>query len=235
MRLWVAPVVRKQLLAEPNLLRDLVTQTVNALLSADLDALCGAGCGERSAELVNQRNGNRERRWDTRAGTIDLRIPKLTEGTYFPDWLLERRRRPEKALISVVADLYLAGVSTRRVEKAVAQLGVESMSKSHVSKLCAELDELVEAFRTRPGREPYPFVMLDALVVEVREAGRIINACLVHATALNRDGYRESLGLDLVTSEDGAAWRIGATPARRAPTPRTASRLVFPSAWRRSR
>jgi putative transposase len=169
--------------------------------------LCGAGGGERPPQRVNQRNGYRERRWDTRAGTIDLQIPKLRAGSYFPDWLLERRRRPEKALISVVVDLYLAGVSTRRVEKAVAQLGVESMSKSQVSKLCAELDELVEAFRTRPlDRSPYPFLMLDALVVKVREAGRIVNACLVHATAVNRDGYRESLGLDIVTQEDGAAW-----------------------------
>jgi putative transposase len=201
------PAVRKQLVAEPDLLRELVERTVNALLSADADAACGAAYGERSPQRTNQRNGYRERRWDTRAGTIDLQIPKLREGSYFPDWLLERRRRPEKALISVVADLYLAGVSTRRVEKAVAQLGVESMSKSQVSKLCAELDELVEAFRTRPlDASPYPFLMLDALVVKVREGGRIVNACVVHATAVNCEGYRESLGLDLVTSEDGAAW-----------------------------
>jgi transposase-like protein len=201
------PAVRNQLLAEPDLLRELVTQSVNALLSADADAVCGAAWGQRSPERINQRNGYRERRWDTRAGTIELQIPKLRAGSYFPDWLLERRRRPEKALISVVVDLYLAGVSTRRVEKAVAQLGVESMSKSQVSKLCAELDELVEAFRTRPlDRSPYPFLMLDALTVRVREGGRIVNACVVHATAVNRDGYRESLGLDLVTSEDGAAW-----------------------------
>src|SRR4051812_28217828 len=201
------PVIRNQLAAEPDLLRLLVEQTVNALLSVDADAACGAEYGERSPERANRRNGYRERRWDTRAGTIDLQIPKLGEGSYFPEWLLERRRRSEKALISVVADLYLAGVSTRRVEKAVAQLGVESMSKSQVSKLCAELDELVEAFRTRPlDRSPYPFRMLDALVDKVREGGRIVNACLVHATAVNRDGYRESLGLDLVTNEDGAAW-----------------------------
>ncbi len=204
---WVAFRARDLLAAEPGLLRALVEQTVNALLSADADALCGADWGERSPERSNRRNGYRERRWDTRAGTIDLRIPKLREGTYFPDWLLERRRRPEKALISVVADLYLAGVSTRRVEKAVAQLGVESMSRSQVSKLAGELDELVEAFRTRPlDGSPYPFVMLDALVVKVREAGRIVNVCVVHATGVNREGYRESLGLDIVTQEDGAAW-----------------------------
>jgi transposase-like protein len=201
------PAVRNQLMCEPDLLRELVEQTVNALLGADADAVCGAGWGERSAERTNRRNGYRARRWDTRAGTIDLQIPKLREGSYFPDWLLERRRRPEKALISVVADLYLAGVSTRRVEKAIQQLGVESISKSQVSRLASELDELVEAFRTRPlDGSPYPFLMLDALVVKVREAGRIVNACLVHATGVNREGYRESLGLDIVTSEDGAAW-----------------------------
>jgi putative transposase len=201
------PAVRNLIAADPDLLRGLVEQTVNALLSADADALCGADYGERSAERSNRRNGYRERRWDTRAGTIDLRIPKLREGSYFPDWLLERRRRPEKALISVVADLYLAGVSTRRVEKAVQQLGVESISKSQVSRLAGELDELVEAFRTRPlDGSPYPFVMLDALVVKVREAGRIVNVCVVHATGVNHEGYRESLGLDIVTQEDGAAW-----------------------------
>jgi putative transposase len=201
------PAIRNQLAAEPDLLRLLVEQTVNALLSADADAVCGAEYGERSPDRANRRNGYRERRWDTRAGTIDLQIPKLRAGTYFPDWLLERRRRSEKALISVVADLYLAGVSTRRVEKAVRLLGVESLSKSQVSKLCSELDELVEAFRTRPlDASPYPFLMLDALVVKVREGGRIVNACVVHATAVNRDGYRESLGLDIVTTEDGAAW-----------------------------
>jgi putative transposase len=201
------PAIRNLVAADPDLLRGLVEQTVNALLSADADAVCGADWGERSPERSNRRNGYRERRWDTRAGTIDLRIPKLREGSYFPDWLLERRRRPEKALISVVADLYLAGVSTRRVEKAVAQLGVESMSRSQVSKLAGELDELVEAFRTRPlDGSPYPFVMLDALVVKVREAGRIVNVCVVHATGVNHEGYRESLGLEIVTQEDGAAW-----------------------------
>jgi putative transposase len=201
------PATRNPLVAEPDLLRALVEQTVNALLSAEADERCGAGYGERSDERVNRRNGYRERRWDTRAGTIDLQLPKLREGSFFPDWLLDRRRRAEKALISVVADLYLAGVSTRRVEKAIQQLGIESISKSQVSRLCAELDELVEAFRTRPlDGSPYPFVMLDALVVKVREAGRIVNVCVVHATGVNRDGYRESLGLDIVTSEDGAAW-----------------------------
>jgi putative transposase len=201
------PAARKLLVDQPDLLRSLVEQTVNAILSEQVDGECGASYRERSQERVNRRNGYRERRWDTRAGTIDLRIPKLREGSFFPDWLLDRRRRAEKALISVVADLYLAGVSTRRVEKAIQQLGIESISKSQVSRLAGELDCQVEAFRTRPlDASPYPFVMLDALVVRVREEGRIVNACVVHATGVNRDGYRESLGLDIVTSEDGTAW-----------------------------
>lgn len=201
------PAARNPLEAQPDLLRELVECTVNALLSAEADALCGAPYGQRSEQRSNRRNGYRERRWDTRAGSIELQIPKLREGSYVPDWLLDRRRRAEKALISVVADLYLAGVSTRRVEKAIQTLGVESISKSQVSRLCGELDELVEAFRTRPlDGSPYPFVMLDALVVKVREAGRIVNVCVVHATGVNAAGYRESLGLDLVTAEDGAAW-----------------------------
>jgi transposase-like protein len=162
------PARRNPLADQPDLLRALVEQTVNALLSAEADEVCGAAYGERSDARTNRRNGYRERRWDTRAGAIDLQLPKLREGSSFPDWLLDRRRGAEKALISVVADLYLAGVSTRRVEKAIQQLGIERMSRCQVSRLCAKLDELVEAFRTRPlDGSPYPFVMLDALVVKV--------------------------------------------------------------------
>src|SRR5438132_7822732 len=147
------------------------------------------------------------RGWDTRVGTVELGIPKLRAGSYFPDWLLVPRRRAEQALVSVVADCYLAGVSTRRVEKLVSQLGIDRMSKSQVSRLAGSLDEIVESFRTRPlDTAPYPYLMLDALVVKCREGGRIVNACCVHAVAVNADGYRESLGLDVVTSEDGAAW-----------------------------
>jgi transposase-like protein len=201
------PAPRNPFVDEPDLLRALIEQTVNAILSGEADALCNAAYGERTAERINQRNGYRERRWDTRAGTIDVAIPKLRQGSFFPDWLLDRHRRAEKALISVVADLYLAGVSTRRVEKVIAQLGIESISKSQVSRLAGELDTLVEAFRRRPlDGSPYPFVMLDALVVKVREEGRIVNVCVVHATGVNREGYRESLGLEIVTQEDGAAW-----------------------------
>jgi putative transposase len=126
---------------------------------------------------------------------------------YFPDWLLEPRRRAEQAFVAVIADAYLAGVSTRRVEKLVQQLGVERMSKSQVSRLAKSLDRIVEDFRTRPlDGAPYAYLVLDALEVKCREGGRTVNACVVHAVAVNRDGFRESLGLDVVTSEDGAAW-----------------------------
>lgn len=128
--------LRKQLEeASPDLLRELVREFAEALMGAEADALCGADYGERSPERVNIRNGYRERRWDTRVGTIDLPIPKLRQGSYFPDWLLERRRRAEQAFVSVIADAYLAGVSTRRVDKLVRQLGVEGMSRSQVSRL----------------------------------------------------------------------------------------------------
>lgn len=200
--------LRKQLEeTSPDLLRAMVKEFAEALMSADADAVCGAGYGERSPERVNRRNGYRERDWDTRVGSIELAVPKLREGSYFPDWLLQPRRRAEQAFVSVIADAYLAGVSTRRVEKLVQQLGVERMSKSQVSRLAKSLDQIVEDFRTRPlDGAPYAYVTLDALVVKCREGGRTVNVCVVHAVGVNRDGFRESLGLDVVTSEDGAAW-----------------------------
>jgi len=200
--------LRKQLEeASPDLLRAMVKEMAEALMSADADAVCGAGYGERSPERVNRRNGYRERDWDTRVGSIELAVPKLREGSYFPDWLLQPRRRAEQAFVSVIADAYLAGVSTRRVEKLVQQLGVERMSKSQVSRLAKSLDGIVEDFRTRSlDGAPYAYVTLDALVVKCREGGRTVNVCVVHAVGVNRDGFRESLGLDVVTAEDGAAW-----------------------------
>jgi len=200
--------LRKQLEeASPDLLRAMVKEMAEALMSADADAVCGAGYGERSLERVNRRNGYRERDWDTRVGSIELAVPRLREGSYFPDWLLQPRRRAEQAFVSVIADAYLAGVSTRRVEKLVQQLGVERMSKSQVSRLAKSLDGIVEDFRTRPlDGAPYAYVTLDALVVKCREGGRTVNVCVVHAVGVNRDGFRESLGLDVVTAEDGAAW-----------------------------
>jgi len=200
--------LRKQLEeTSPDLLRVMVKEFAEALMSADADAVCGAGYGERSPERVNRRNGYRERDWDTRVGSIELAVPKLREGSYFPDWLLQPRRRAEQAFVSVIADAYLAGVSTRRVEKLVQQLGVERMSKSQVSRLAKSLDQIVEDFRTRPlDGAPYAYVTLDALVVKCREGGRTVNVCVVHAVGVNRDGFRESLGVDVVTAEDGAAW-----------------------------
>jgi transposase-like protein len=184
----VASWLRKQLEdAHPDLLRAMVQEFAEALMSAEANALCGAGYGERSLERVNRRNGYRERDWDTRVGSIELAIPKLREGSYFPEWLLQPRRRAEQAFVSMIADAYLAGVSTRRVEKLVQQLGVERMSKSQVSRLAKSLDEIVEDFRSRPrDGAPYPYVTFDALVVKCREGGRTVNVCVVHAVGVNR-------------------------------------------------
>jgi putative transposase len=193
--------------ASPDLLRDMITTFVQALMGAEADAVCGAEYGTRSAERTNTRNGYRHRDWDTRAGTIDVAIPKLRSGSYFPDWLLERRRRAEAALISVVATSYLLGVSTRRMEKLVTTLGITRLSKSQVSMMARELDEQVEAFRTRPlDAGPYTFVAADALVLKVREGGRTVNVHALLATGVNADGYREILGLQVTSSEDGAGW-----------------------------
>jgi len=193
--------------AEPDLLRSMLATFVQALMSAEADAVCGADFGTRSAERTNRRNGYRPREWDTRAGTVELAIPKLREGSYFPDWLLERRKRAERALTSVVATCYLLGVSTRRMEKLVEQLGITRLSKSQVSVMAKDLDEQVEAFRTRPlDAGPYTFLAADALTMKVREGGRVIKvACLV-ATGVNSDGHREILGLDICSAESEAGW-----------------------------
>jgi putative transposase len=144
-------VLREQIeSASPDLLRVMVKTFAEALMSAEADAACGAAYGQRSADRINCRNGYRSRDWDTRAGTIELAIPKLRHGSYFPDWLLQHRRRAEQALVSVVATSYLLGVSTRRVEKLVDQLGVAQLSKSQVSEMAQHLDTQVEAFRNRP-------------------------------------------------------------------------------------
>jgi len=200
---------RKQLDgADVDLLREMVQVFAEQLMGADADSICGADYGERSPERVNRRNGYRERAWDTRAGTIALQVPKLREGTYFPEWLLEPRRRAERAFVQVVAECYVRGVSTRRVEGLVAQLGIERISKSRVSEMAKELDGAVEAFRTTRPLEggPYTYVLLDVLTQKVREGGRIVNIAALVATGVNAAGYREILGLDLVTSEDGAGW-----------------------------
>jgi putative transposase len=193
--------------ASPDLLRGMVRSFAQALMSAEADAVCGAGYGERSEERVNSRNGYRHREWDTRTGSIDLAVPKLRQGSYFPGWLLERRRRAEAALVSVVATSYLLGVSTRRVEKLIQQLGITALSKSQVSEMARDLDGQVEAFRTRPlDAGPYTFLAADALVLKVREAGRTVNVHAMVATGVNAEGYREILGLQVSSAEDGAGW-----------------------------
>ena len=201
--------LRKQLAeAEPDLLREMVKSFAEALMGAEADAVCGAGFRERSEDRINRRNGYRERPFDTRAGTIALAVPKLRSGSYFPDWLLERRRRAERALVAVVAECYVRGVSTRRVDGLVKTLGIEHISKSQVSEMAKSLDEEVAAFRARPiDAGPYPYLWLDALAIKVREQGRIVRCACVVATAVNADGFREILGLDTFTSEDEAAWR----------------------------
>src|SRR3954452_4760195 len=193
--------------AEPDLLRSMLSTFVQALMSAEADSVCGAGYGERSDERTNSRNGYRAREWDTRAGTVELAIPKLRTGSDFPDWLLQHRRRAEQALVSVVATSYLLGVSTRRVEKLVEQLGVKQLSKSQVSEMARHLDTQVEAFRNRPlDAGPYTFVWIDALVIKVREHGRTVNVHALVAVGVNADGGREVLGLEVCSDEDGAGW-----------------------------
>jgi transposase-like protein len=193
--------------ASPDLLREMISSFANAMMSAQVDQVCGAGYGERSGERVNRRNGYRTREWDTRAGTVELAVPKLREGSFFPDWLLTHRRRAEQALVTVVATAYLLGVSTRRVERLAEQLGVKSLSRSQVSEMASHLDGQVSAFRERPlDAGPYTFVWVDALTVKVREDGRVVNVQALIATGVNADGHREILGLDVASAEDGAGW-----------------------------
>jgi putative transposase len=193
--------------AEPDLLRSMLSTFVQALMSAEVDAICGAPYGERSAERTNSRNGYRARDFDTRVGTMEVAVPKLRASSYFPDWLLERRRRAEAAMVTVVATCYLLGVSTRRMEKLVETLGITRLSKSQVSVMARELDEQVESFRSRPlDAGPYTFVAADALTMKVREGGRVVNTHVLIATGVNADGHREILGLDICSAEDGAGW-----------------------------
>ncbi len=201
-------IIRKHLEdAEPDLLRDLLQSVVEALMGVEVDALAGAAYRERSDARTNRRNGYRSRRWDTRAGTIDLAIPKLRQGAYFPSWLLEPRRRAERALLSVVTQAYVEGVSTRRVEDLVQTLGVKNISKSQVSEIAAALDAEVASFRRRPlDGGPYRLLSLDALALKVREEGRIVSAAALIAIGVNREGHREILGLEVVTAEDGTSW-----------------------------
>ena len=206
-RMDVLAALRKRIEdTDPDMLRSLVHGVVELLMGAEADTMCGAEFGERSPERTNHRNGYRVRDWDTRVGTIPLSIPRLRHGSYFPDWLLEHRRRAERALVTVVAEAYLLGVSTRKMEKLVETLGIKALSKSQVSEMARELDQMVADFRSRPLSGGYPYVWLDAMVVRCREGGRIANVAIVVATGVNGDGHREILGIDVFTTEDGAAW-----------------------------
>ena len=187
-------------------LREAVAVLAEAVMEAEVAEQAGAAYGERSDARITRRNGYRPRRWDTRAGSIELQIPKLRQGSYFPA-LLEPRRRAERALLAVVQQAYVEGVSTRRVDDLVRSLGCEGISKSQVSRICSELDSVVTSFLERPlDGGPYRYLWLDALTQRVREEGRIAQVSVVVATAVNADGKREVLGIDVGTSEDGAFW-----------------------------
>ncbi len=200
--------LRKQLeAAEPDLLRSMAETVVAMLMGAEADAACGAEYGKVSDGRVNSRNGYRHRGLDTRLGSLDVAVPKLRSGSYFPDWLLQPRRRVEKALFSVVATCYFLGVSTRRVERLVESLGVSRLSKSQVSTMAKDLDAAVAAFRNRPlDAGPYTYVWIDALSQRVREGGRIVNVAALIATGVNAEGHREILGVDVAAGEDGPSW-----------------------------
>jgi transposase-like protein len=192
---------------DSDLARAMLQAFAEALMSAEASMQCQAAYGERSEERVNSRNGYRDRRWDTRVGTIELAVPKLREGSYFPAWLLTHRRRAEQALASVVAQAYVEGVSTRRVDDLVEAMGIAGISKSEVSRLAAELDAKVAEFRDRPlDAGPYRYLWIDALTQKVREGGRVVNVSAVIATAVNGEGRREIVGFAIVTTEDTAAW-----------------------------
>ena len=187
-------------------LREGVRVLAQALMEAEVSAQIGAEHGERTPQRTTHRNGYRPRDWDTRVGTIELAVPRVRSGSFLPS-ILEPRRRAERALTAVVAQCYVEGVSTRRVDDVARAMGIDGISKSQVSRLCAELDDVVAAWRNRPlDAAPYAFVWLDALVVKVREGGRVANTAALVATGCNADGYREILGLDIGAAEDGAAW-----------------------------
>ncbi len=186
-------------------LRESLRWVVEQLMEAEVSELIGARHSERSEERLTHRNGYRPRRWDTRAGEIELAIPKLRRGSYFPTFL-EPRRRSEQALVAVVQEAYVAGVSTRKVDQVVESLGLR-ISKSEVSRVCAGLDEQVEAFRGRPLEGRYPYLFLDAKVEKVRDGGRVVRKCLVIAHGVHETGRREVIGLDVGECETEAFWR----------------------------
>ncbi len=191
--------------SDADLLREMIGFTAQRLMELEIEGLTGAAHGERSLERMNQRNGYRDRPWETRAGTIELRIPKLRKGSYFPGFL-EPRRLAEKALAAVVQEAYVHGVSTRSVDDLVKAMGMTGISKSQVSRLCEEIDEKVKAFLARPIEGDWPYLWIDATYVKVRESGRIVSVALIVAVAVNSDGRREVLGMDIGPSEAETFW-----------------------------
>jgi putative transposase len=208
-RMAVLETLRKAIAdGDPDFLREGVRVLAQAVMEAEVTELTGVPKGERDPERrLTSRNGYRERRWDTRVGTLELSIPRVRDGSYFPS-LLEPRRRAERALLAVVQEAYVLGVSTRRVEDLVEALGIAGISKSEVSRICAALDAEVETFRARPlGDEAYPYLWLDATYVKVREAGRVVSMAALVATGVAATGERRILGLELAPGNDeGSAW-----------------------------
>jgi len=189
-----------------DVLREAVVWLAHQLMEVEVTAAAGAGYGERSGDRVARRNGYRERGWDTRVGSIELAIPKLRAGSYFPSFL-EPRRRSEQALVAVVQEAYVNGVSTRKVDRLVEALGLAGVSKDQVSRLCQGLDEQVAAFRERPLEVAYPYLWLDAKVEKVRAGGRVEHRALVVAYGVDASGQREVIGLDVGPAETEAFWR----------------------------
>jgi putative transposase len=191
--------------ADSDLLRDMIQYVAQRLMELDTEGLCAAAYGERSPERTNSRNGYRERLWETRAGAVDLKIPKLRKGSYFPGFL-EPRRAGEKALAAVIQEAYIQGVSTRSVDELVKAMGMSGISKSQVSRLCADIDERVNAFLNRPIEGDWPYLWIDATYMKVREAGRIVSVAVIIAVGVNTDGVREVLGMAVGPSEAEPFW-----------------------------
>src|SRR5579885_3081812 len=191
--------------ADADLLREMIQYVAQRMMDMDVEGLCAAAYAERSPERLNSRNGYRERLWETRAGSVDLKIPKLRKGSYFPGFL-EPRRTAEKALAAVIQEAYVQGVSTRSVDELVRAMGMSGISKSQVSRLCAEIDERVHAFLDRPIEGDWPYLWIDATYVKVREAGRIVSVAVIIAVGVNTDGMREVLGMAIGPSEAEPFW-----------------------------